>query len=161
MLKNGAQLKLLGTNDNFYYVNTTRSNNSGIDIGVEVPNVGGVGIKIDNQGICYIRNAENPSNLSRILTVEDLKSTKLSLNYAGMISWNASSVAPAPGMAVFGGTGSDQQVYLKFKPAGSTTEYSINCGYNNDAGLSGTFILNTGDKAWSSNGCAGYFIPFS
>lgn len=154
MLKNGAQLKLLGTNDNFYYVKNTEQGY----LEIYGNNRKGLFLTADE---AHAPNYFDGTQGYRLLTTEDLKSTKLSLNYAGMISWNASSVAPAPGVAVFGGTGSDQQVYLKFKPAGSTTEYSINCGYNNDAGLSGTFILNTGDRAWSSNGCAGYFIPFA
>lgn len=96
----------------------------------------------------------------RLLTTADVNTNIRRLNWAAMISWNANSVAPSHGMAVFGGTGSDQQVYLNFQPAGSSQVYSINCGYNNDAGLSGTFLLNPGDKAWTSNGCSGYFVPF-
>lgn len=103
----------------------------------------------------------NGTTMYRLLTTADIRTTIHKLNWGAMVTWNANSTAPAPGMAVFGGGGSDQTVYLKFKPAGSTKEYSIDCGYNNDAGLSGTFILNTGDRAWSSNGCSGYFVPFA
>ena len=101
------------------------------------------------------------TNGYRLLNVADIGTTIHKLNWSAMTTWNANSVAPAPGMAVFGGGGSDQNVYLKFQPAGSSKVYEIYCGYNNDAGLSGTFILNTGDKAWSSNGCSGYFVPFA
>lgn len=89
-----------------------------------------------------------------------LESKHDSLDWDNKISWTASSVAPCAGVVLCGGTGSDRQVYLDFRPKGDSTTYSINCGYNNDAGLSGTFVLNEGDMAWTSNGCSGYFIPF-
>ena len=103
----------------------------------------------------------NGTQQLRLLTTADIGTTIHKLNWSAMTTWNANSVGTAPGMAVFVGGGSAQNVYLGFQPAGSSQVYEIFCGYNNDAGLSGTFLLNTGDKAWSSNGCSGYFVPFA
>lgn len=138
---------------NFYYVKGQAP-----FISISNKNNQGIFIPTDNNGKPFYYNNANSWPL---LSTADIGTIIHKLNWDAMITWNANSTAPAPGMAVFGGQGSDQTVYLRFKPAGSTTEYSINCGYNNDAGLSGTFILNTGDRAWTSNGCAGYFVPFA
>lgn len=143
------------TSDNFYYVNCFKSE-EGDNIGRFLSN--------SEKGLLLINGFPyyfDGTNGYRLLTINDLNNTIRRLNWDAMISWNAGSVAPAQGMAVFGGWGSDQQVYLRFQPAGSSQVYEINCGYNNDAGLSGTFLLNPGDRAYTSNGCAGYFVPFA
>lgn len=144
-----------GTDDNFYYIR--RDSNNGNFL-IYANNNKGLYLGGNEQHTPYYWNG---TNAYRLLTTADIGTTIHRLNWDAMISWNANSTAPAPGMAVFGGWGSDQQVYLRFQPAGSSQVYEINCGYNNDAGLSGTFLLNPGDKAWTSNGCSGYFVPFA
>lgn len=141
-----------GTDDSYYYIKKNQN--------------GDFNIMKGGKGLFLAAADASPrytdgTHAYRLLTTSDIGTTIHKLNWSAMISWNANSVAPAHGMAVFGGTGSDQQVYLNFQPAGSSQVYSINCGYNNDAGLSGTFLLNPGDKAWTSNGCSGYFVPFA
>lgn len=153
----GVKAIRFGVDGNNYYV----QNNAAGNFNIYHSTGAGRGLQLnatDNYAP-YYKKSDN--EFYRLLTTADLNTNIRRLNWAAMISWNANSVAPSHGMAVFGGTGSDQQVYLNFQPAGSSQVYSINCGYNNDAGLSGTFLLNPGDKAWTSNGCAGYFVPFA
>ena len=156
MLKmSGNNQVRFGTDDYFYYVNKEAGSQY---LTLYHKNGKGLLINGDQNGIPYYYDG---TNYFRLLTTADLNTNIRALNWSAMISWNANSVAPSQGMAVFGGGGSDQNVYLKFQPAGSSKVYDIFCGYNNDAGLSGTFLLNPGDKAWTSNGCAGYFVPFA